>query len=143
MRKFVKLSFIYLCIGLALGVFYREFSKAFGVVNTYTPLGLGHPHMLVLGCLVVLIIGLVATRLNKEEDKLFKISLIGYQVGVCFTSLMLVIRGIFDVLNKGNGFVISSGLNGALSGISGLAHIILGVFIILIFVSLLRKNKEN
>ena len=30
MRKFVKLSFIYLCIGLALGVFYREFSKAFG-----------------------------------------------------------------------------------------------------------------
>ena len=143
MRKFVKLSFIYLCIGLALGVFYREFSKAFRVVNTYTPLGLGHPHMLVLGCLVVLIIGLVATRLNKEEDKLFNISLIGYQVGVCFTSLMLVIRGIFDVLNKGNGFVISSSLNGALSGISGLAHITLGVFIILIFVSLLRKNKSN
>ena len=143
MRKFVKLSFIYLCIGLALGVFYREFSKDFGVVNTYTPLELGHPHMLVLGCLVILLIGLVATRLNKEEDKLFKISLIGYQVGVCFTSLMLVIRGIFDVLNKGNGFVISSGLNGALSGISGLAHITLGVFIILIFVSLLRKNKSN
>ena len=143
MHKFVKLSFIYLCIGLALGVFYREFSKDFGVVNTYNPLGLGHPHMLVLGCLVILLIGLVATRLNKEEDKLFKISLIGYQIGVCFTSLMLVIRGIFDVLNKGNGFVISSGLNGALSGFSGLAHITLGVFIILIFVSLLRKNKEN
>ena len=143
MRKFVKLSFIYLCIGLALGVCYREFSKAFGVVNTYTPLGLAHPHMLVLGCLVILIIGLVATKLNKEEDKLFKISLIGYQVGVCFTSLMLVVRGIFDVLNKGNGYVISSGLNGALSGISGIAHITLGVFIVLLFVSLLRKNKTN
>ena len=123
--------------------FIESFLKLLGVVNTYTPLGLGHPHMLVLGCLVILLIGLVATRLNKEEDKLFKISLIGYQVGVCFTSLMLVIRGIFDVLNKGNGFVISSSLNGALSGISGLAHITLGVFIILIFVSLLRKNKEN
>ena len=41
------------------------------------------------------------------------------------------------------GVVSSSGLNGALSGISGLAHITLGLFIILIFVSLLRKNKEN
>ena len=49
MKKYIKYSAVFLALGIIFGVFYREFSKAYGVVNTYSPLGLVHTHFLVLG----------------------------------------------------------------------------------------------
>jgi uncharacterized membrane protein YtjA (UPF0391 family) len=44
---------------------------------------------------------------------------------------MMIVRGVLEVL----GTKISKGLNGAISGIAGMAHIILGIGIILLLVS--------
>ena len=72
MKKYIKYAAVFLALGLACGVFYREFSKAYGVVNVYTALGLAHTHFLVLGVAFALLVGLVTEKLGKGKDKLFR-----------------------------------------------------------------------
>lgn len=144
MKKYIKYAFVFLALGLACGVFYREFSKAYGVVNAYTTLGLVHPHFLVLGVAFVLIIGLVADKLKKHGNKLFKWAFAIYSAGVLGSGIMLLARGVLDVLAKSEEvlYTVSSGANGAISGVSGIFHAVLGVGIVLIFVSWLIKDKS-
>lgn len=67
---------------------------------------------------------------------------------------MLAVRGILDILVRSDKiqFAVSAGANGAIAGISGLFHAILGIGIVLIFVSWLfnktripndSENKKN
>lgn len=144
MKKYIKYAAVFLALGIIGGVFYREFSKAYGVVNTYTPLGLVHTHYLVLGVAFVLIIGLVTQKLGKEDNKLFVWSFRGYTLGVLGAGIMLLVRGIFDVLEKSENldFAISSGANGALAGVSGMCHIVLGAGLVLVFVAWLLSPKS-
>ncbi len=141
MKKYIKFALVFLAIGIACGVFYREFSKAYGVVNVYTTLGLAHTHFLVLGVAFVLIIGLVTEKLGKCSGKLFKAAFVGYACGTLGTGLMIVVRGVFDVLSKSPAvnYVTPSGANGAIAGVSGIFHAVLGVSFILIFVAWLLK----
>lgn len=145
MKKFIKYSLVFLVLGIVCGIFYREFTKAYALANEYTTLGLAHTHFLVLGVAFVLLIGLVTDKLNKHDSKLFNRAFITYSVGVSGAGLMIVVRGIFDVLVKSNktAFQVTGGANGAISGISGIFHAILGVGIILIFVSWLLKDKKT
>jgi hypothetical protein len=54
-KGYVITGLVYLVVGLLCGVYYREFTKALGYVNAYTPLGLVHPHLLVLGMIINLL----------------------------------------------------------------------------------------
>lgn len=143
MKKYIKYSAVFLALGVIGGVFYREFSKAYGVVNTYTPLGLVHPHFLVLGVAFMLIIGLVTEKLNKTDSKLLTAAVRVYSAGVLGTGIMLFARGISDVLQKSAklDFEISKGANGAMSGIAGMCHIVLGVGLVMIFIGWLLSKK--
>lgn len=145
MKKYIKCALVFLILGIAFGVFYREFTKAYGLTNVYTPLGLAHTHFLVLGVVMVLLIGLVTDKLNKQDSKLLNRAFIIYSVGVLGTTLMITARGVLDVLVKSKDvvFQVSSGANGAISGISGIFHAILGVGIVLIFTAWLLKNKTS
>lgn len=145
MKKYIKYAVIFLSLGIIFGVFYREFSKAYGVVNVYTTLGLAHTHFLVLGVAFILIIGLVTEKLQKHENKLFKWSFRIYSSGVLGAGLLMVTRGVLDVLEKSgkSDYTVSSGLNGAISGISGIFHAVLGIGLTLIFVSWLLKEKGS
>ncbi len=144
MKKYIKYAIVFLSLGLACGVFYREFSKAYGVVNVYTTLGLAHTHFLVLGVAFVLLIGLVTDKLDKHNNKLFMRAFTAYCVGVTGAGLTMVTRGIFDVLVKSDKmlYTVPSGLNGAISGIAGIFHAVLGVGLVLIFVSWLLSEKK-
>lgn len=108
-------------------------------------MGLAHTHFLVLGVIFILLIGLICEKLDNYNKKLFKWSFLLYIVGTTGAGTMLVVRGIIDVLTKSNkvSFTLSSSANGAISGISGLFHALLGVGIILIFVSWLMKQKQE
>lgn len=108
-------------------------------------MGLAHTHFLVLGVIFILLIGLICEKLDNYNKKLFKWSFLLYIVGTAGAGIMLVVRGIIDVLTKSNkvSFTLSSSANGAISGISGLFHALLGVGIILIFVSWLMKQKQE
>ncbi len=143
MKKYIKYALVFLALGLAFGVFYREFSKAYGIVNTYATLGLVHVHFLVLGVVFTLIIGLIKDKLDTCHEKLFKCAFPLYAVGVLGAGLMMAVRGILDILLRSEKiqFAVSAGANGAIAGISGIFHAILGVGIVLIFVSwLLNKS---
>ncbi len=144
MKKYIKFALVFLAVGLICGVFYREFSKAYNVVNVYTTLGLAHTHFLVLGVAFTLIIGLITDKLNKHEEKLFKRAFVIYSAGVAGAGLMLVVRGVLDVLVKSDKIVysVSSAADGVISGISGIFHALLGISLILIFISWLLKNKQ-
>lgn len=141
MKKYIKLAAAFAAAGIVGGVFYREFSKFHGVDNDFSILGLVHPHFLVLGVIMILMIGLVDGKMN-PAGKLPGIGLTCYSVGTAGAGVMLFIRGIFDVLSRADAaYSIGKGLSAAISGISGLFHIALGVGLTMIFVAWL-KCKE-
>ena len=142
MKKYIRISLVFFVVSIVSGVFYREFTKAMDLGHVYTPLGLAHSHFLVLGVLFVLVFGLINLKFNNEGSKLFKYGLIGYIVGASGTGIMLVVRGIFDVLLQAKKISEVSG-DAAWSGISGIFHIILGISIVMIFISWLKNKNEN
>ena len=145
MKKYIKFAIVFLVLGIVFGVFYREFSKAYGVVNTYTTLGLVHTHFLVLGMVLTLIIGLVSEKIDNFNKKLHSCAFLTYFVGVIGAGLMMTIRGILDVLVKSDKIVysISSGANGAIAGVSGIFHAVLGVGLVLVFVAWLLNKPAK
>ena len=62
-----------------------------------------------------------------------------YNTGVPLTAIMMLVRGVFQVM----GTELSKGVNAAISGIAGIGHILVGVGIILLIVSLKQCAVEN
>ena len=58
-----------------------------------------------------------------------------YHVGLNLTAVMLVVRGVTQVL----GIALSSGVNAAISGMAGVGHILLGVSLVILLVELRRR----
>ncbi len=129
MKKLFNLSFFYLILGLALGVFFREFTK-FNNFTGITKLSSAHTHTLVLGFIFFLILIILEKLFNISTAKYFIGWLITYNI--CLLSLIstLVARGILEVLNKD--FI-------GLPHIAGTAHTILGISLIW-FMILLKKS---
>lgn len=71
MRKILNTSLYYIMIGLALGVFYREFTK-FNNFTEPTMLSSLHPHTILMGGLVPIILQLVANQKNTTITDLKK-----------------------------------------------------------------------
>ncbi|MFA6624363.1 MAG: DUF2871 family protein [Bacilli bacterium] len=141
-KKYIIWSLSYLIAGLAAGVYYREFSKAFGYVNSYTPLGLAHPHLLVLGMIMMIIFGFLSeSLLSKSKHQTIAFSL--YNAGVISTALMLIIRGTFDVMSKGSDFVLPTAAGKVISIFSGVSHVVLAAGIIYYFVLFIKSYSNK
>ena len=139
MKKCLNISLIYAIAGLAGGVFYREFSKMNGF-DGVTALGKVHTHLLLLGMIVFLITALFCAHFKSlPERKTFKAFLCVYNIGVPLTAVMMTVRGITEVLN----IELTRVANAAISGISGIGHIIAAVGIILLIVSLKASAKSE
>ena len=139
MKKCFNISLIYAIAGLAGGVFYREFSKMNGF-DGVTALGKVHTHLLLLGMIVFLIAALFCARFKSlPERKTFKAFLIVYNIGVPFTAIMMAARGVTEVLK----LELTRVVNAAISGFSGIAHIITSVGIILLILSLKGSAKSE
>lgn len=106
------------------GVFYREFTKL-NDYTAWTTLSVVHTHYFILGMMFFLILGLVSMNINLKNNR----AVFFYNVGLNLTAIMLVVRGIVQVL----GFKVVSAL---ISGIAGIGHIILGVSLILILLDI-------
>ncbi len=145
MKKYIKYALVFLGLGIACGIFFREFTKAYELENTYTTLGAVHPHFLVLGVAFILLIGLVTEKLSRGDTKLFRIGFPLYSVGVLGTGLMLLVRGIFDVLVKSPkvAFEMTKGASAAVSGVAGIFHTVLGAGLVIIFIAWLLKDKKS
>lgn len=140
MKKMINTSFAYLIAGLASGVFFREFTK-FQNFEGYSQINVIHTHTLMLGMFMFLIVALFFTKFDLAKDKRFNRFYITYNLGLIMSIVMMLTRGITQVLAMD----VSKGLNASISGISGLAHIIMTVGLMYLF-SILKfevKNLEN
>ena len=122
---------------MAGGVFYREFTKYNGFTGV-TALGKVHTHLFLLGMLVFLVVALYARQSGLGKNKTFRVSLWTYNIGVPLTAVMLPVRGVTQVL----GLSLSSGASAAISGIAGIGHILTGVGIVTLLVSLKKLAKN-
>ena len=137
MKKYLNVSLIYALAAMAGGVFYREFTK-FNHFSGVTALGKVHTHLFLLGMLVYLVIALYAAHNEPGKLRSFRAFLWCYNIGVPLAALMMLVRGVTQVL----GTELSAGAGASISGIAGIGHILTGVGIVLLLVSL-RKLAKN
>ena len=137
MKKYLNLSLVYAVAALCCGVFYREFTKWNGY-NGVTTLGKAHAHLLMMGTIVFLIVALFSAHQDLKKSKMFRTFLWMYNIGLPVTALMMVVRGITQVLNLS----LSNAVSASISGIAGIGHALTGVGIILLLLSL-KKTAGN
>jgi hypothetical protein len=137
MKKYLNLSLYYAIAAMIGGVFYREFTKMYAYTGV-TTLGKVHAHLFILGMLMFLIIALYAKQYKLEEQKSFRMFMIFYNIGLILTAVMLIVRGVPQVM----GTVLPAGVSSMISGIAGLGHISLGVGMILLLVSFKKCIAE-
>lgn len=137
MKKCINISLIYAVAAMVGGVFYREFTK-FNDFTGATALGKVHVHLFVLGMAVFLITALFADRRDLTRLRTYRAFLVIYNIGVPLTAVMLLVRGVTQVL----GLSLSTGASAAISGIAGIGHILTGAGIILLLITL-KKAADN
>lgn len=129
MKRLFNLSFFYLILGLALGVFFREFTKLNDFSGT-TTLNVAHTHTLVLGFIFFLVIVILEKVFTISNIKYFNIWLITYNIGLLSLISTLVARGVLEILNKDFA---------GLPHIAGTSHAILGLSLIWLMI-ILKKS---
>ena len=116
-----------------------EFTKWNGYTEP-TTLGVLHVHLLVMGTLLFLITALFAKVTMLAENLLFKKFFVLYNIALPAMVVMMLIRGIVQVL----GIELGKMGNGMLSGLAGLSHIgMMIAFFLLLFAikrELIRKQ---
>lgn len=137
MKKYLNISLAYAVAAMAGGVFYREFTKFNGFTGV-TALGKVHTHLFLLGMMVFLVVALFAAHNDLGKIKTFRVFLWTYNIGVPLTALMLALRGVAQIKIQH----LSAGLDASLSGLAGIGHILTGVGIVLLLVSL-KKTAKN
>lgn len=121
MKRYINYAIVYAVLAL---VFYREFTKM-NDYTAWTTLSVVHTHYFILGMMFFLILGLVSMNMNLKINR----AVLFYNIGLNLTVIMLVVRGIVQVLDLNVVLVV-------ISGIAGIGHIILGVSLILILLDI-------
>lgn len=132
MKKLFYASFTYMLVGIASGLFYREFTKLNDFPEgQFTQLGLAHTHLLTLGFMVLLIVlALEKVFTISSSKKLFGWFFGLYNAGVILTSAMLIVHGSLTVLGQES--------NSMIAGIAGLGHMLITAGMIVFFLALRR-----
>lgn len=138
MKKYLNFALGYAIAAMVGGVFYREFTKWNGF-NGVTMLGKVHVHLFLLGMIMFLIIARYDRKGSLIEHKSFRSFLIVYNIGLPLMVIMMVIRGVVEVLNIG----ITREIDSSISGVAGIGHILVGVGIILLLVALKKKSEAR
>lgn len=141
MKKLLNTSVIYLAFALVSGVFYREFTKWNGFTG-YTSLSVLHTHLFVLGVFLFLILILfVRNHQDVLKGKKFKRFFILHNIALPFFWIMLLVRGIVQVLN----IELNSSMNAMIAGIAGVSHILLTIsliFFVVILYEVIKKEEK-
>ena len=130
MKRYMNTALIYAVLAMVGGVFYREFTK-FNGYTAKTTLSVVHTHYFLLGMVFFLLLLLLEKSFSFTCAKTGRI-LAAYQIGLNLTNIMLVVRGVTQVLTP----TLSSSINAAISGVAGIGHILLGVSTILLLVQI-------
>lgn len=113
-------------VGLAGGLFYREFTKAYDFAGP-TRLAVLHTHALVLGTVVFLLVLGLAKLFALEDVRLLRWFVAVWNVGLALMLATTAVKGMAQVA----GSAVADGP--AFAGISGLSHVILTAGFVLLF----------
>lgn len=94
-------------------MFYREF----------TTLSVDHTHYLMVGMVFFLLLVVVEKNFHFVDNKVLKY-LLFYHIGLNLTVVMLTIRGVVQVLS----------LDASIAVLIGIAHLILGISMVLVLI---------
>ena len=127
---------VYTVLGLAAGLFYREFTKLNGYEEGMMgQLGLAHTHILTLGMIVLLLVLALEKSFALSSSKLFRWFFWVYNVGVVLTSSMLVWHGMLQAQGLESSKMIS--------GIAGMGHMLVGAGFVLLLISLFSAIRRE
>ncbi len=132
MKRYINSALLYAILAMIGGVFYREFTK-FNGFTAKTTLSVVHAHYFLLGMVLFLLLLVLERNLSFTGAKTGRV-LIVYHIGLNLTAVMLVVRGVTQVL----GLALSSGMDAAISGMAGIGHILLGVSLVLLLLQIRR-----
>ncbi|MEO7122389.1 MAG: DUF2871 domain-containing protein [Lacisediminihabitans sp.] len=137
MKKLFYAATVYLVLGLASGLFYREFTKSndYTAANGFTQLSVVHTHLLTLGVIVLLIVLVLEKVFELSRSALFGWFFSLYNIGLVVSTAMMVVNGVRHVLGESS--------SAAIAGISGSGHIILTAGLILLFIALGKRVLEK
>ena len=135
MKRYINTALLYAILAMAGGVFYREFTK-FSGFTAKTTLSVVHTHYFLLGMVFFLLLLLLEKNFFFTGPKTGRV-LVLYHVGLNLTAVMLVVRGVVQVL----GTPLSTGMSAAISGMAGIGHILLGVSLVLLLAQIRRSIK--
>ena len=137
MKRYMNTALLYAILAMVGGVFFREFTK-FNNYTDQTTLGVIHTHYFMLGMVFFLLLLLLEKSFSFTKEKTKQV-LILYHIGLNLTTIMLLVRGIAQVLNV----PLSTAMNASISGIAGIGHILLGVSLILLLVQIKRSISNT
>lgn len=132
---FLKQAITFLVLGLCGGVFYREFTKAFGWMGR-TALSVVHVHLLVLGFLFFLLLFVLLER--DKQLTTYGRPLIVYITGLTWTVVAFMVRGIYTITAEG----VALFPDAMLSGMVGIGHILLGIGVVWTMLHMLKEKKQ-
>lgn len=130
MKQYMNTALLYAIFAMTGGVFYREFTK-FNSFTAKTTLSVVHTHYFLLGVVFFLLLLLLEKNFSFTNAKTRRVLAV-YHAGLNLTAVMLVVRGATQVLAPS----LSSGMNAAISGVSGIGHILLGIGFILLLIQI-------
>lgn len=133
MKRYINTALLYAILAMVGGVFYREFTKFNGFVGK-TTLAVVHTHYFLLGMVVFLLLLLLEKSFAFTGLKTGRVLAV-YHIGLNLTAVMLLVRGVLQVL----GTTLSAGVNAAVSGLAGIGHILLGVSLVLLLLQVRRS----
>lgn len=134
MKKYLNYAFYYAILAMIAGVFYREFTKFMGF-HGVTALAKVHGHLFMLGMFMFLLIAIFVKLGALDKQRHFKTFMCTYNSGVLIASIMLLVRGVTQVLDLN----FSRTCDFMISGIAGIGHILLGAGL-LFLLNMLKKT---
>ena len=133
-KRYFNAAIIYASLALAGGVFYLEFTK-YTLFTGNTNLAFIHTHYFMLGLFFFLALALLERAFSFSAQKGSKGWVTVYHVGLNITTACLFLRGLAQATQA----VLSPAMSGALSGVSGIGHVLLGSGMIALLI-LIRRS---
>lgn len=137
MKRYMNSALLYAILAMVSGVFYREFTK-FSGFTAKTTLSVVHTHYFLLGMVFFLLLLVLEKNLSFTGAKTGRV-LLTYHIGLNLTAVMLVVRGVTQVM----GAELSRGADAAISGMAGIGHILLGVSLVLLLLQIRRSVSAS
>lgn len=137
MKRYMNSALLYAILAIVGGVFYREFTK-FNGFTAKTTLSVVHTHYFLLGMVFFLLLLVLEKNLSFTGEKTGRVLAV-YHIGLNLTAVMLVVRGVTQVV----GTNLSKGADAAISGMAGIGHILLGVSLVLLLLQIKRSVSAS